>query len=216
MNQFHPEHTQKMYHTFSYLQKRWFSYWYQIKEVHELSNAHTVLEIGPGNMIVTHVLRKMGYEVTTADLDPNVRADINADVRTITSATQQTYDVILCCQILEHIPFEDFSRTVRNLSTLSKHALIITLPYTSLGTFKPFVHLKLLPFLTSLRWMRFYNLFPKTHLLNRHGGHYWEIGKKTYPLSRIMDTIEQSGWNIKKHYPIFENPYHYLFVCEKQ
>lgn len=204
------------YNSYSYLQKRWFSYWYQIKEVHACKDVKTILEIGPGNNIVSNILKNMGYDVKTADNDPIIPSDYTLDIRDISDTIKTQFDLIMCCQILEHIPFQDIPNVLRNLRKLSRKYLLITLPYTSIGTFKPYINIKLLPFLQPIRWIKFFDLFPKEHKLNRSGGHYWEIGKKDYPIRRIIHTLSESGWIIKKHEPIFENPYHYLFMCERK
>ena len=38
-------------------------------------------------------------------------------------------------------------------------------------------------------------------------GHYWEIGKAGYPLSKIVNEIQKAGFKIEKTYRIFQNPY---------
>ena len=44
------------------------------------------------------------------------------------------------------------------------------------------------------------------------GEHYWEIGMRHYPLTRIMHDIKQAGFNLLKSYRIFEFPYHRFFI----
>ena len=52
----------KKYNFLKYVHlKRWNSYWYQIKEILDL-NPSTVLEIGPGNNYIRHVLTEEGIE----------------------------------------------------------------------------------------------------------------------------------------------------------
>lgn len=205
------------YNSIKYLSKeRWFSYWYQFFEVTDQDHVSSVLEIGPGNNIVTNVLRQMGYQVKTADCDETLAPDYIIDIKYLTSSVQEKFDLILCCEMLEHIPFEDLGKTLTDFASLSEKYLIITLPYTSHGTFTPRFFIKVFPFLKPFIWIKKIVLFPKEHSLNRQGGHFWEIGKKGYPLSRIINELEQHSWNVVRHYPLFENPYHYLFVCEKK
>ena len=45
--------------------------------------------------------------------------------------------------------------------------------------------------------------------------HYWEIGKKGYPLPEIERIIEKVGFKIGKSYYPKENPWHHFFVLEK-
>ena len=45
--------------------------------------------------------------------------------------------------------------------------------------------------------------------------HYWETGKKGYPLDRITNNIKEKGFNIERTYRIFEHPYHRFFILKK-
>ena len=45
--------------------------------------------------------------------------------------------------------------------------------------------------------------------------HYWETGKKGYPLDRITNNIKKKGFNIERTYRIFEHPYHRFFILKK-
>lgn len=206
--------TDTKYFTMDYLYKgRWISYWYQLREVTSLVEVKSILEVGPGNGIVSRVLSKIGYEVKTMDLDPNANPDFVQDIRNIKNVPPGSFDLILCCQVLEHIPYADFCRALKNLQNLSKMYMIISLPYTSRGTFKPYLKLNAIPFLKPVTWIRTFNIFPQRHSFN--GQHYWEIGKRGYKLKKILEDISNCGFEITKHYPIFENPYHYMITCEK-
>jgi hypothetical protein len=47
------------------------------------------------------------------------------------------------------------------------------------------------------------------------GEHYWEIGKKNYPLNKIINDINLSGFTILKTYRIIEFKYHRFFILKK-
>lgn len=196
--------------------KRWISYWHQINETALTGKDSTVLEIGPGNNIVKNVLIGMDHRVKTADFDAKTHPDYLTDVRSLSSVVKEQFDVVLCCQILEHIPFEHVQTVLHDLLTVSHKHLIVTLPYTTLGTFSPYFVIKLLPFLKPFSWLHIFQLFSKNHEITSIDGHQWEIGKKGYPLKKIKECFKQAGWMVEKEYPIFENPYHYMFVCRKK
>ena len=60
---------ERKYFDQSYLSaRRWSSYAIQIREA-MLAKPKKILEIGPGNNIVTENLKKLGYEVKTLDID---------------------------------------------------------------------------------------------------------------------------------------------------
>jgi len=46
------------------------------------------------------------------------------------------------------------------------------------------------------------------------GEHYWEIGKKDFPLSKIIYDINSTGFTVIKTYRIFEFSYHRFFVLK--
>jgi hypothetical protein len=50
---------------------------------------------------------------------------------------------------------------------------------------------------------------------NFNGQHFWEIGKRNYPLRRVKKEINQAGLKIVSSFWDLENPYHYFFVLRK-
>lgn len=200
----------KKYFNINYLyQGRWISYWYQIKEV-VFSNTRSVLEIGPGNKIVSNALKEMGIEVMTMDIDSETNPDFIDNILNPKTIKENSFDAVLCCQVLEHLPYSDFLPALRNVYKITRKNVIISLPYTSKGTFRFKIYI---PF-CGKKFIKLFTLFPRKHIFN--GQHYWEIGKKGYSLSKILNDIKKAGLQIKRHYPIFENPYHYMIVCEKE
>jgi len=49
---------------------------------------------------------------------------------------------------------------------------------------------------------------------NFNGEHYWEIGRKNYPKSKIREIIKKH-FKIKTEFSPMLNAYHYFFVLEK-
>ena len=82
-----------LYSTSGYCQPGRFSaYAYQIKEILD-SGAQTVLEIGPGNGVVTYVLRQAGIRVDTLDHDPALNPDFVVSVLDLPFAPN-SYDAV--------------------------------------------------------------------------------------------------------------------------
>jgi 2-polyprenyl-3-methyl-5-hydroxy-6-metoxy-1,4-benzoquinol methylase len=106
---------------------RFISYFYQIQSVIDLPHMESILEIGPGSKLVSRELQSMGYTVTTCDFDVHVNPDVVSDVRSL-PFEENSFDCIMACQILEHIPFEDFKKVIENFSKISKKYVIISLP----------------------------------------------------------------------------------------
>lgn len=186
---------------------RWMSYWQQIESVISLRPAK-VLEIGIGNKTVTNYLRQQGIEVKTLDINEGLKPDFLASVIKMPIA-DESFDEVLAAEILEHLPFEDFSKALSEIRRVSKKYAVISLPHWG-WTF--YLILKI-PLLKKIQF------FAKiSGILNHHfnGEHYWEIGKRGYPFSKIKKEIEISGFKILKDFIMPDSPYHHFFILEKR
>lgn len=185
---------------------RWLSYWYQIKAVLDLQPA-SVLEVGVGNRTVSNYLKNIGLQVTTLDIETSLRLDIVADVLNM-PLQDSSFDVILCAEVLEHLPFESFEKALVELQRVSRKYVVLSLPHFGHSlkfSFKiPFIKEKQMA-------VRF--PFPIKH--QKNGEHYWEIGKKGYSPSRIRQIINKF-FIIKRDFIPFENQYHHFYILEKK
>jgi len=57
--------------------------------------------------------------------------------------------------------------------------------------------------------------FPRPTQHEFDGQHYWEIGKRLYPLKKIKLDIKRKGFKIMKTYRVFEFYYNRIFILEK-
>lgn len=186
-------------------QSRWMSYWYQINTVLELKPKN-VLEIGVGNKTVSNYLKNQGLEITTLDIDEKLKPDIVGDILKIPLG-DDSFDVVLCAEVLEHIPFEDFEKGLIELRRVTRKYVVLSLPH-----FGPPIKLSFKAPLIKEVKVAFKIPLPIKHKLD--GGHYWEIGKKIYPLAKIKKIIKQY-FKITKEFIPFENQYHHFFILEK-
>lgn len=187
--------------------KRFMSYWYQVKEVLD-TEPQNILEIGIGNGFVSNYLKNRGLEVTTVDANEELNPDITKDVKHLTeSLDPNSFDTVLCAEVLEHIPFNDFEKSINEIRQICKNKFILSLPHYgakfSLSFKIPLVDKKRFGFKIP---------FPKEHKVNEHK---WEIGKKGYPLSKVTDVLS-SYFSIEKTYCPVENMYHRFFVLGKE
>ena len=185
---------------------RWASYWIQIKEVLKL-NPKKVLVIGKGDGIVPTYLKNLGLEISTLDIDSSLGPDIAASVLHM-PIEDNSFDVVLCAEVLEHLSYDEFSNALSEIRRVVKNMAIVSLPH-----FGPAIRIFLkIPFLPELK------LIVKLPYPIKHqfkGEHYWEIGKKDYPLKLIKSEIIKSGFSIKNNYIAFENPAHRFFILKK-
>lgn len=98
--------------------ERWDSYYYQIRETLECENARRVLVIGVGDGIVPSIIKMMNdkIDVDTFDIDGTLNPNICGDITQLSLKIKQKYDVIVCCQVCEHIKFGKFDRILNELS----------------------------------------------------------------------------------------------------
>jgi len=187
--------------------ERWSSYWHQINEVLSL-RPESVLVIGKGDGIVPEVLKKHIQEVKTMDIDERLEPDIVASAENI-PLKENSFEVILCAEVLEHLPFEKFKNSLSEIYRVSKGFVILSLPHWG----RHFSIEIRMPFFKKKRLQCKLNFFPVNHKFD--GEHYWEIEKKGYSLKKIKKEIESVGLKILKDYICFESPYHHFFILKK-
>jgi SAM-dependent methyltransferase len=185
----------------------WMNFWYQINFTIK-SGAKSVLEIGPGNKTVTIMLQKAGLEVTTVDIDPALKPDFVASV-TEMPFEDNKFDTIICSEVLEHLPYDNFLTSLKELKRISKKTVILGLPNAG-AVLRLDIKLPILPRFTMFGKIPF---FWKEHKFN--GEHYWETGKKGYSRKRIRNDINNTGFIIKKDIINSDDPAHWLMILEK-
>jgi SAM-dependent methyltransferase len=209
MPQVRPEH----YRTDEYNSvERFCSYAHQLKLIAGV-DVQSILEVGPGTFLVSDALKRRGYDVTTCDFDPGLGADVTADVRKLPFG-DSSFDLVMACQVLEHIPFEEFTRAIKELSRVTSRFAIISLPMRKVG------------FAAMIRFPFIETLFRKKHvavsvsIAARFAGfeasrqHYWEIDAQHTPLKRVRTALYQSLKIVSEGSPPW-NGYHYFFVLTK-
>lgn len=186
-------------------ESRWMSYWHQINQVLKL-NPKNVLEIGAGNKTVSDYLKNAGIQVSVLDSDKELKPDIVASVLRM-PFTDNSFDLVLCCEVLEHLPFEKFEKCLKEIKRVSRKDIIISLPH-----FGPQIRFcSKIPLFKEVKFALKIP-FAKKHQFN--GEHFWEIGKKGYSLAEVKKTISRY-FNIKRDFVPFEHQYHHFFILEK-
>jgi hypothetical protein len=186
---------------------RWNSYWHQIAETIAL-NPQTILIVGVGDNIVGGILSKQGVKVYTFDFDSALQPDFCGDVRNIDRVLEGWhFDVILCCQVLEHLPYENFEDVLSRFKTLADN-VIISLPH---ACFRLKTALKLALLMKPLSFLAHILPFCRTYKFS--GEHYWEIGYRGYPVRKIRKSMRKY-FVIRKEFSAKYNSYHLFFVLK--
>ncbi len=186
--------------------ERWGSYWHQLEETLAFK-PESVLEVGVGTGVIGPVLQHEGIHYQTLDIAADLKPDFVGSVDAM-PVKDMSYDVVCAFEILEHLPFEKFEQSVKEIHRVAKVGAVVSLPHFG----PPIKFLIKIPFLPEIKcaWKIPY---PRTHVFN--GQHYWEIGKREYPVRRIRDVLEKY-FIVTKEFVPFENQYHHFFVLKKK
>jgi ubiquinone/menaquinone biosynthesis C-methylase UbiE len=110
---------------------RFISYFHQIDIIRKYKPSN-LLEIGIGSKIVSQHLQNINIKTTTCDINKDLFPDIVSDIRDL-NLQENSFDMVSACEILEHIPFEDFENTILKLKNISKKYVLVSLPYPSIA-----------------------------------------------------------------------------------
>lgn len=186
-------------------ESRWQSYWQQINQALSFS-PKSILVIGVGDGVVVDYLKNYVENVQTLDIDTDLNPDIVASVTNMPIA-DNSFDVVMCAEVLEHIPFDEFKKALSEIKRVTRKNVIISLPH-----FGPAVKLSFkIPFLKEVKFA-FKIPYAKQHVLG--GQHFWEIGKKNYKL-KFINHIIADHFNINKDFVPFDNQYHHFYILTK-
>ena len=190
--------------------REWFRYysakrithqWFQVHLLEDLA-VESVLEIGPGLGLVTAILRHAGFTVTTLDrlapLDGGAGGPhIEADLRELPADRLAGFDVILCCETLEHISWHEIDGVLAKLRQSGVRYVVISVPYEGLQVdfrlyFNRFKAAEYLAF----RKLKFLTRF-RADDADPHG-HKWEVGYRGTGLKALEAKLRAAGFAIRK------------------
>lgn len=197
------------HYDFSYMNmRRWASIWHQLREALALKPS-SVLELGPGPGIFKAAMARYGIEVRTLDHDPDLRPDYVASVLGM-PFDDEAWDLACAFQMLEHLPYEDSLKAVKEMRRVAARYVLISLP-DSTPSFRvlveaPRIGIRQASLNLAAGWK-------PTHRFD--GEHYWEIGKRNYPVRRIVEDFEATGLTLRKTFRAREIAYHRFFVFER-
>lgn len=185
--------------------KRWNSYYDQIRETLSF-NPKKVLLVGIGDGVVAQILKQQGVQVFSMDYDSSLNVDYVKDIKTI-NEIDNVFDVVICCQVLEHLPFSEFESTIDKIMKVTSN-LVLSLPIQHnrmLSVFK----------LQKLLWGKIKFSVPKySKQFKFDGQHYWELNTKGYLKSSILNLLK-TDYKVLKNYTLAENTYHHFFIVQK-
>ena len=179
----------------------------QVHDIHSLA-PRDVLEIGIGNGFTSSFLRMSGYDVTTADINGDLQPDYVAPLGDLPSLLKgRQFDLVVCCEVLEHMPWSEFEKSIATMRQLSDR-LYLTLPnYAKFFGFSGFLDI---PRIRRLMNVGAYLPIPR----KISPEHFWEIGTSRETSARAIKKILRRHYPKVRDYSYRLNRYHHAFVCE--
>lgn len=181
---------------------------------HQLNFIHSMrpksaIEIGLGNGFLSTCLRRSGVPVITADINPSLEPDVCAPLADVKLHIDQPQDVVICCEVLEHMPLSELDANLDHLKTLGDR-LFLTLPNSHRAwgmagiAYIPKLGTKLFDFNVNS---------PMKHPI-AGGPHFWEVGYSSdCSRASIVRRLTQR-YNSVRSGRFALNPYHVWFIAE--
>ena len=190
----------------TYMDKaRWTSTWHQVDEVLR-TGAGTVLEVGKGTGVLGAILKHSGLRYFSLDAAADLKPDCVGSVTRL-PFSDNSFDAACCFQVLEHLPFGSLGDALAELNRVSRHSVIISLP--DAGKVWEFA-LRFSKYVTRSVRLTWPSIWSPRHVFD--GEHHWEIGKRGYPLERIVEAMNRAGLQVVRSYRVPGHPYHRVFV----
>jgi len=186
-----------------YSEKRIVHQWFQVKLLENLP-VQRIIEIGPAYGVPTALLANAGFEVTTFDFMERdllgATAHIVGDLWKTSPEVYSNQDCILCCEVLEHFPFEKSCDLLSNFYKSKVPYLVLSVPYNAPQLkLNLYINSHTVKKSTAFKFRNSFRHFKKEPPVDGQLGHQWEIGYKNYPLKRLKNAVKDAGWNIIKY-----------------
>ncbi len=177
---------------------------HQIREI-SFSNCQNILEIGVGGGLVKHFLTLFpNIKHTSLDIAADLKPDYVGSVIDM-PFEDNAFELTLCCQVLEHIPFQDFLPSLQEIRRVTQTKVVLSLPDQ-----RRVMGLSLcLPKIPWKKWELNYKLIPSQH---KDRDHQWEIGVAGTSGSLVEKTILEAGFSIERQYRLEKHSWHCFYI----
>lgn len=197
--------------------------------------ARDVLEIGILRKMVSCVLNQY-CNLTTLDFQKEYNPDLVIDItdlKQLDTLENNAYDLILLCQVLEHIPYEKIDGILRILEKKTRRYLIISVPnhttyinlvffnHSSRIIFKTlkdyfnsfFIKIeKLISRLDYIIRKKYKKFIPNKTVFTPH---YWILGVDKFDVNSFKELLKKYFILIREE-RLRSHPFHHFFVLKKK
>lgn len=186
--------------------ERFTSYYHQMCGILALQPS-SLLEIGVGGGTLLAMARAHGIHAVGMDIDIALQPTLCGSVLAM-PLRDAAVDVAAAFQVLEHLPFVQFTPALRELARVSRNGVVISLPeFGNAGLVLS------LPFVRKWRWA--WRAVPWRPRHRFDGQHYWELNKRGFARPRILAAAAEAGLACRRTWINPFNPYHRFFVLTK-
>lgn len=182
-----------------------------VHQLHDITqmNPKSFIEIGIGNGFTSAILQRSGIEGTTVDINESLEPDICAPISEIKKhlSEDKKFDLVICCEVLEHIPFDEFIENIKTFRSLSSRL------YLSLPSYKPSFGIS--GFIRLPKFRKLFGIFvdvPRKKTLEKE--HFWELGSSKETSKKALQKILSEYYPsvvVKRH---ALKPNHFAFIAE--
>lgn len=167
-----------------------------------------VLEIGKGNGFLYEYLKRNSVVTKAMDIDQRLQPEYLGDIARIDEIVKEKFDVIACFEILEHIKYEDLDNILQRISNLDPKYFLVSVPQSRMF-FSFWFSMNKIGIL-----QKYLNIpFPIKHIFN--GEHYWELGKKGYPVRSFRQLLSKN-FDLVDEIVNPLDPYHRFFLLKNK
>jgi len=183
----------------------------QLVRVHR-SRPNNVLEIGKGSGFVSGYLSNAGIPIHTFDINPALEPDIVGNVVELTRhVAEKSYDVVLCSEVLEHMPLELSKVAIAEIAKVARKKVIISLPVCQYKL----LDIQAKVFVRFRRRLDFdINLFRAKRGKTISKLHHWEVDSSDATSAKQLRAIFEQSFRVLEESRSRLCPYHLFFELE--
>lgn len=186
---------------------RWISYHYQIRLYLDYG-IKTALEIGAGNGWTVRILKDMGVDIKTADINHHLKPDYVASVDAL-PLPDNSFDAVTAFEMLEHLPFDMLASNLKEMGRVASKYVIFSLPDQRRTLLNLQLKVPLVPPIEILIKIPRFSKTPASI-----DGHYFEIGLTGFPLWKVKKEIKKSGLTLIRSFTTCDGPTSHYFVLK--
>jgi len=174
----------------------------------KLDGINNILEIGPGPGLYSTLMKNLGFKVTTLDFEKDLSPNVIGSIPDI-PFKKNSFDLIAVFEVLEHIPFLLFEKSILELSRVSRKNIIFSVPsQKKIFASEFYMEIKL-----GKQKLKKNFFSRKINRLTNPEEHYWEIGYSDVTERLILEKL--NNINFTDVESIFKDPYFQFFIIKK-